>query len=375
MEWLSKKILEKLATWAWSNYINKLFTPIFFNESKFVWKNIKIFILIVVFGFFFYFLPSVFVIILKRLDLQDANVYFTHLTNDIHYFHTIQYVSALFYWVIVLVLLLTLMGLTVTKTNSRLETIADEYKAAHFARAVNLVGGSRFSTQAEKNEMVELITKKFDESTTIKVMMINWFDDLIPTNSPILHALTRNCHKDIKVLLLDPFSTFAKKRSEDLANAGDDDTNWHSYIKMFLKVKNKLSHLNQDHDGKISHFVFCSRPFFRFYLFDNDLFIQVYHNKHHGRDSPMFHYQKSDINTIQNDSFFQLGVEMFDYYLKNSFQFDDDKLKAKGNPFTVYLARMYGILKDEDIKNPDELRGNVLKFVADKTEEVTRHPI
>jgi hypothetical protein len=263
------------------------------------------------------------------------------------------------------------MAKTATESNAKLAKSVYENKAANFARAVNLVGGSRFSTEAEKAEMTDLIVKKFDETSSIKVMMINWYDDLIPPTSPILHALTKNCNKDIKILLLDPFSTFAKQRSETLAGAGDDEANWNSYINMFLKVRNKLDHLNQDHDGKIEHFVFCSRPFFRFYLFDNDLFVQVYHNKHHGRDSPMFHYRKSDTISIQNDSFFQLGVEMFDYYLKHSFQFEDAKLKAKGNPFAVYLARMYGILKDEDVKNPDELRSNILKFVSEKTNTVT----
>lgn len=298
-------------------------------------------------------------------------MYFMHITNNVHYFHAIQYVSALFYWVIVLVFLLALMAGTVAKTNAKLEVIANENKAANFARAVNLVGGSRFSTQAEKAEMINLISSKFDESSTIRVMMINWHDDLIPTSSPILHALTKNCHKDVKVLLLDPFSSFARQRSEALAGAGDDEANWRSYIKMFIKARNKLDHLNQDHDAHIGHFVFCSRPFFRFYLFDHDLFIQVYHDKHHGRDAPMFHYQKASVSSIQNDSFFQLGVELFDYYLKNSFQFDDAKLKMKGNPFTVYLARMYGILKDEDVKNPDELRTKILQFVQEKTEGAT----
>lgn len=370
---LQDKIIEKLVFLIWESHLSKIFSPIFYCNNQFIWKNIKIFVLIISLGFFFYLLPSLFVISLAALDLQNSNVYFIHLTNDVHYFHAIQYISALFYWVIVLVIFLALMARTVAQTNAKLEVIANENKTANFARAVNLVGGSRFSTQAEKDEMTKLIASKFDESSTIRVMMINWHDDLIPTSSPILHALTKNCHKDIKVLLLDPFSSFAKQRSEDLAGAGDDEANWLSYIKMFMKVRNKLDHLNQDHDVKIGHFVFCSRPFFRFYLFDHDLFIQVYHNKYHGRDSPMFHYQKSSVSSIQNDSFFQLGVELFDYYLKNSFQFDDAKLKAKGNPFTVYLARMYGILKDEDVKNPDVLRAKILKFVQEKTEEVAQH--
>lgn len=363
------KIGEKLLFYIWEQHFSKISTPIFYDEGKFNWRNIEIFVLIILYGFLSYFLPSTFAALLIQWDLQNANVYFNHLAYDIHYLHAIQYILALSYWLVVVVIFLILMARTVIQSNVRLEAIVNENKAARFARAVNLVGGSRFSTETERMEMIELITKKFDESPTIKVMMINWHDDLIPVSSPILHALTRNCHKNIKVLLLDPFSSFARQRSEHLADAGDVNENWLSYIRMFEKVRNKLNHLNQDHNANISHTVFCSRPFFRFYLFEQDLFIQVYHNKHHGRSSPMFHYQKSESGSILDDSFFQLGVELFDYYLKNSFQFDNDKLKGKGSAFTVYLARMYEILNDSNVNNLDELRAEVLSFVQRKTNE------
>lgn len=368
---LQEKIAEKIILFVWDKHFSKILAPIFYDENKINWRNIKIFFMLIVLGFFFYFFPSILVPILIHWDWQNTNVYFSHLTSDIHYFHAIQYILALSYWVFVLVIFLFLMARTIVKSNAQVESIVNENKAAKFARAVNLVGGSRFSTEIEKKEMLELITKKFDESSTIKVMMINWFEDLITPSSPILHALTKNCQKDIKVLLLDPFSSFARQRSEHLAGAGDDNSNWLRYIYMFKKVRDKLDHINQDHDAKISHSIFCSRPFFRFYLFDQDLFIQVYHDKYHGRSSPMFHYQKSESGSILDDSFFQLGVELFDYYLKNSFQFDDAKLKAKGSAFTVYLARMYNILNDSNVNKLDDLRSKILTFVQRKTSEAT----
>jgi hypothetical protein len=85
----------------------------------------------------------------------------------------------------------------------------------------------------------------------------------------------------------------------------------------------------------------------------------------------MFHYQRSEGDSIKNDSLFQLGVEMFDYYLKqHSFQFDSKKLKSKGDPFAVYLARMYGILDKDAVKKPDELREKILNYVQQQIDKV-----
>jgi len=133
------------------------------------------------------------------------------------------------------------------------------------------------------------------------------------------------------------------------------------YVRDFFKVIEKIESLKSV-SNNIDYRIYCSNPFFRIYLFDEDFIFQAYQNDKHGHETPMYHY----ISTAR--SLYHLGREVFNYHWNRGFKFDDVSIRYYGSPFIYYLANMYGLLDESD--DVDTLLKEILSFVKRKEEEV-----
>jgi hypothetical protein len=162
----------------------------------------------------------------------------------------------------------------------------------------------------------------------------------------------------IQALLLDPFSSYAFERAKQLKPETDIRLSQIRYIRDFLRVCQSLDELRTK-GANIEYRVYCSNPFFRMYLFDNELVLQSYQASRHGNETPMYIFEAGE------GSLFYAGKEIFDYYWNKGFLHDEAWLKKMGIALTVYLATsMYQIYKDSELpKDIEEIRKRILEYV------------
>lgn len=325
-EWLVELVGKEFGKLLLDEYV----FPIFRKDGKFSGKRLLIATFYVALGFLFYETPKLLLAIEDKWNFQS--VYITNLHSH-PYYKLSQFIFSSLY----ISMLLLAFSITQSKKRNEIEKLwAQNERIAAFANAVNLKAGSRYSNKEERMFILERIRDKIGESQQIRIMLINGTRDIVKHGATIKTAIEKKKEADLhlKVLLLDPLSSYAEDRAHALRPQTDKKLSRYSYICDFDRTIKQLEHyksLGMDVDYRI----YCSKPFFRFYLFDTDLFIQSYQGSKHGNETPMYHYEKGE------DSMHHLGCEMFEYYWDKGFAFSDSSLKAMGDPFAYYLANMY----------------------------------
>ena len=363
--WITKHLSRTAFNHIWKTYLSQLI----YRDDKIRPKRLIIAISIVLLGLGLYYLPEKIPWLAEGFhiynpenpSLEDVSriVYFLDHNKD--YMSIFQYMIAFSY----LTILALLTILTIRSRHIELDAIIkDQKELFEFAQAVKLSDGSRCAKEQERSEIFPVIAEKIKKSHKVRIMAVSAYHDLVDGNSQIRHTLEEKEHNlNLRVLLLDPYSEYAQQRAEELLPGEDPQLAWMRYIYDSCTVKKELDHIKQ-RGGSVEYRHYCSKPFFRMHLLDRDLFIQAYESKKHGHASPMYHYEAGD------NSLFHLGEEMFNYHWKRGFLFDSELLGRKGKAFTVFLAKQYGLLlQDDDISKTDKLREEIIHHAKEKTTE------
>lgn len=238
-------------------------------------------------------------------------------------------------------------------------------KVIEFAKHVDLVYGNRCVRNEERHEAEERIANEIVQSEATRIMAINAYHDLVSPDSVIRRALEQKGRNlRLQVLLLDPFSEYATERASQLKQETDPTRTRYRYIRDHVKVIQAVKALEKK--AALAEFrIYCSKPFFRFYLFDHDFYVQTYQSRQHGNRTALFNFSNGA------ESLYCLGKEMFEYYWFKGFVHSEESLINMGSPLTLYLARMYGLVKSEDEKvDCTNLRQRILQFVESELVKV-----
>lgn len=357
MEWFLSIFAKEAIKAFYKAYIE----PIYAKNGKIHLRRVLLVLGVIGIGFAVYEAPDymqrfALVFIYSSIDEIPANSFIAALSDE-KYREAIKYNWSLVY---LLILLVNRLVIIIKKHNETLGKDEDR-KVAHFAREVGLIEGWRCANDEERVSVINAVADKIEHSNESRFMLINGYHDLIGNDSPIRQAIDvkgRSCF--LKVLLLDPFSSYAKKRADRLLPEVDEDNSHLRYIRDYYKVRSELDRLAAS-GIPIQYKVYCSKPFFRVYLFDNEAIFQTYLDNRHGHQTPMYHYTNSD------RSMFHLAEELFSYHWNKGFKFNDADLQRRGEAFTVYLAReMYKL--DVDSLDIDGMR----KAILDHVEALTK---
>lgn len=237
--------------------------------------------------------------------------------------------------------------------------IERDRKVIEFANHVDLIYGNRCVRNEERKEAEERIATEIVRSEATRIMAINAYHDLASPSSPIRRALEQKGRNlRLQVLLLDPFSEYAEERASQLKQETDPKRTRYRYIRDHAKAIAAVEALGQK-AAFAEYRIYCSKPFFRFYLFDRDFFVQTYRSRQHGNRTALFNFANGA------ESLYHLGKEMFEYYWSKGFVHSELSLQSMGAPLTLYLAKMYGLVAGGDEKvDFIELRHRILAFIA-----------
>ena len=338
------------------------FIPLFFKDERFHPKRIFIICLVIVFGYGVYRIPELlpkFSVLfnyyssLKEIKPEE----FMGRIQDVHYLAIIKYLFVFTYLIILLVVQLYIIA----RKSNKIYHQTEERNVALFAKDIGLVEGVRCANKDERNVVAKTISEKIKTSKTCRFMLVNGYHDLTNPESAIKIALESRKDLDLKLLLLDPFSMYAKKRADRLLPETDEYLSQMRYVRDFFKVVEKIESLKSA-SNNIDYRVYCSNPFFRIYLFDEEFIFQAYQNDKHGHETPMYHY----VSTPR--SLYHLGREVFNYHWNRGYKFNEVSIGYYESPFIYYLANMYGLLDESD--DVDTLLKEILSFVKRKKDEV-----
>jgi len=340
--------------------------PLFFKDKKFYPKRILVIILVIIVGYLIYRIPEL------LPNLAFAFGYYSSLEEikpsefmgrmqDEHYLAVIKYLFVLAY----LTFLLVIQFFIIAHKQNKIHYNTEERNVALFAQDVGLIEGVRCANKEERSLVVNKISEKIKTSNTCRFMLINGYHDLTDPESEIKIALeSRKKDINLKLLLLDPFSEYARKRADKLLPETDEYLSKMRYVKDFFKVVEKIESLKLQ-SNNIDYKVYCSNPFFRIYLFDEEFIFQAYQNDKHGHQTPMYHY----VSTSR--SLYHLGREMFNYHWNRGYKFDESSIKYYESPLIYYLAKMYGVLK-EPSNDVDKILKDILSYVDDQKKKVAQ---
>jgi hypothetical protein len=233
-------------------------------------------------------------------------------------------------------------------------------------------GAHKAKTQ---NRTAELMQSNL---SALRILVINGYDDLVDEASPIakaLHSHIAQCRADpkigaeregfgVRVLLLDPFSTFAKDRAMNLAGSWSTEWAMKRYVRHFDLARKRLAKLG------IEHRIYCSRPLFRFYLGtcvsgDQWCVEQSYLRNKHGYETPVFEHVING-NVLPEDSFITLAGQAFEYMWDRSFK-DYTEQGLMDSALVVYMAEMYGLIRGSLMDNAALTTEQARKLVIDFT--------
>ena len=348
-------------------FFNAYVVPLFIKDGKVHPKRMIVIAFIILLGFISFhapsILPKIYVVFndLNTVKEIPTDSFFFRL-QDAHYYALSRYVFVLSY----LTFILFAWSIVLTKKSNKFSMQTQEMNVALFANDTGLIEGSRCLNTEEQDEVVKKVAGKIDDSTTCRFMLINGYHNFTDPDSLIRVALeSKKKSLNLKLLMLDPFSSYAKKRADVLLPETDERLSQMRYIRDFFKVLDKVDALKKA-GASVECKVYCSKPFFRLYLFDkNDLIFQAYQDNMHGHHTPMYHY------IAKQRSLFHLGRDIFNYHWNRSFKFDEKSLMYYGKPFIFYLAKMYGVLEDNE-NNADILCGRILEYVESMKAEAEK---
>lgn len=207
-----------------------------------------------------------------------------------------------------------------------------------FVKDIGLHEGNLSETEEEKARAQEAVAKKIASSKKrVRVMVINGYKDLVPAESVIRRALEqKQSALKFHLLLLDPYSSYARDRADALREEYTHEASRKRYIRDCHRTIEVLAQLKRK-GAHIEHRLYCSRPFFRIWLFDKELFVQAYEGGKHGHDTALYNFTK------KGRSMYGVADHMFCYYWDRGFVHTDESLRKMGPAFTMYLAQMYGV--------------------------------
>jgi hypothetical protein len=248
-----------------------------------------------------------------------------------------------------------------------------------FIRALGLVAGGFGGDTAHKQEYMakvqEETAKLIQKDRLVRVLAVNAAADLVPEDSPIRMAIESERPR-LKILLLDPFSTFARERANYLRQDDDFHTSWLRYVWDFLRTTETLNTIRQS-GIHVEHRVYCSRPLFRIYLSENEAtgececISQAYLSHRHGYETPYHQYQYTPNEHDERDNVITLNRQAFQYIWDRGFS----SFTASGLtsiPIVYYMANMQGLPllnPDQSPRNFETLRAELLQRIDSSFEQ------
>jgi hypothetical protein len=246
-----------------------------------------------------------------------------------------------------------------------------------FTREIGLIKGATggAATHEYIMDVQKEIAKKIQKKELLRVMVINGVQDFVE-DSPINEVLKGSKCPKLRVLLLDPFSSFARDRADRLRNDDDLETCRRKYVWDFVRTKEFLESLKRT--GKnVDYRIYCSRPLFRMYLGEDKngnhwCTQQSYLVDKHGYEAPVFFHEFTHNGQVrQVDSFATLAKQAFQYLWDRGFE-SYTKIGIKSTPLVYYMANMYDI----PLKSPDgsersvgELKQAVVNYANQQFQE------
>ena len=336
-------------------FFNTLVKNAFFKDGSLDVRRSVITICVVTVGFAFYYLPDAirFVHALVPAKFTSSNRSFVVQLND-------KYILLLTKYLTVAVYLIFILAYAAVKAWARGDQVAaihqTERNVVRFVKDVELINGYRCSNAEERQEGLRKIANLIARSPKTELMVINGYHDLAKDGSVVrgaLEAKQRNLR--LKVLLLDPFSAYARTRATQLMQETDVRLTILRYVRDHMRVIESLDRLKGG-GGNVDYRIYCSNPFLRIYLFDQDLVFQTYQANRHGNGTPMYHFRDGE------RSFFGMGKEIIQYYWNKGFLHTEASLSKMGRPLTLYLAEMYG-LEPKNTDSDEGLRERILVHV------------
>jgi len=198
--------------------------PLFFKDGKFYPKRIILISVVSFIGYLLFSLPDYLPKLSIAFDFYPSleeikRSEFLYRLQEIHYRSVIKYLFAFTYIIILLVVMFYILARKSKKTHSQ----SEERNVAMFAKDVGLIEGARCASKEERKVVEKTISKKIKTSETCRFMLINGYHDLTNPESDIKIALeSRKKDLNLKLLLLDPFSMYARKRADKLLPETDE---------------------------------------------------------------------------------------------------------------------------------------------------------
>jgi len=229
-----------------------------------------------------------------------------------------------------------------------------------FLKKIGLVKGRLGSDSEHTQEYIDFFRKQVsenisDDMSQLYILLINGRGDLANQDSPIYSKLKAS-NVPTKILLLDPFTKFARERAGFLKERETSHDMWLSYICDFLitmKFIEKLKQSNPNIEAKI----YCSRPLYRLYFGENSrvsqwCISQCYLNNKHGYDTPIYIYKSKQNVNADGDKFGALAMQAFTLLWENGFSNHNEISDNKVSPqFLLYAASMLDINITDDQNN------------------------
>lgn len=347
------EILNKILDFFCKKLLEKLLAEAFYKNDKFSAQRAFWTIGAIIIGFALYFLPDALYFLYRYFPTLGEN--FPNLSK----LKLTKYLSVSLYWS---ALVSFAYWKKIKRSSQGEEFKENERKVLMFVRDIRLVNGYRCTNKEERLEAENKIASLIGESVRTDAMVIHGYHNFTKSDSPIKKALeNKKRNLKLRVLLLDPFSSYAQNRASQLDQETDNELSPLRYIRDHLSVVEALNHMKTG-GGMVDYRIYCSNPFLRFYLFDEDFVFQTYQNNRHGHATPMYHFATGE------RSFFQAGKEMFSYYWNKGFLHEKGNLHKMGMPLIIYLANMYGLLVpgNPNYKKQSELIEMILNYVNER---------
>lgn len=302
----------------------------------------------------------------------DSPLTYRHLAAGVTWSATLLIVTVCWQW---------------TVANSLLGHEEERWKGRNdFLNAVGIVEAWTAGTATAEHRVKtqqRIATRMEADLDALRVLVINGYDDLVMPGSPIRAALKEHIDRrtqklkqarhrfgredlGVRILLLDPFSSFATDRAKHLCGSGySEQLSKQRYVRDFLDTTRELDTLG------VAYKVYCSRPLFRFYLGSHPnqnqwCIAQHYLRNKHGYEAPTFEYEFASGKNRAEDCFLTLAGQAFEYLWDRGFS--DYTTAGLSDPALVlYMASMYGLPIRDDLGNylhPDVVRSSVIQFAA-----------
>ena len=193
----------------------------------------------------------------------------------------------------------------------------------------------------------DIISNKITSNMKLQILLINGKTDLVEETSEIRKSIIRN-KPALRVLLLDPFSEYARRRAENLVakdDLKDGEKAIDCYVRCYAETVSALDYLRDHYGVDVEYKTYCSRPLFRFYRGQNNnttswCATQFYLINSHGYESPLYLYE-DDNGVNSRNNFSTLAKDAFEFIWGNGFSYEC--LDEIDIPLIYYLAKMNGV--------------------------------